>query len=773
MSSYLKEIISVFPNGTTSLPNGSTTMLNFIKDIQTGVYKQQVEAIRNLGPDDGALKTKMKSRLPAVTISGLVTSGPRKESFTPKEDGTVRFSHSGLIQIDIDPSGMNGISPGDLISLLGKDKHTLAAYMSPSGTGVKGIFVVQKCSNKKEHTDAFLTMEKYMHATYGVTVDPATKDYNRICYVSYDPNIRINSQATPIATEIPQQIINNLQIMAQMPRFGSSKFPVPPEGEGVNVWTFVAAKWCFDNGLTMDQAYDKIMSYQSVLRRGRVLDQDEVKRSIRRQFEEIPQENAKQKLQDMQQLASVQQNILTFMVPSDESNLLLTPEVNHETLATLFCIRHGDKIRYCQETETWLFWNGQKWILDEFEMRLYEAYDDTLKTFRKQALEAVTKGDLRYKNADRDTKPFFNPTSMVGVFKRFCKLSKIPISVTQLDSDIFLCGTRNGIIDLKAGALMEPDKSKYVIKSLACDYIPEATCPTWDYFIDFVCQSDKELARFFQQWAGYTLSGSVEEDAYIFLHGEGQNGKSTFVKIMATLMGDYSQKAPDSLFVAQKDKNNALELAKIAGARMVHATETPEGAKLDEKCIKDICSSDPITARFHYKNFFDFIPSHKLWMAGNHKLKISGTDKGIWRRTKLTPFNAKIDDSAKDTQFDKKLEAELPGILNWAIAGFKDWRQNGLIIPQVIKEAVIEYRYSEDDLGRFLDENVVFTTGESTNTKMVTQKELYSCFRYWAEQEGIKNTWSAKVFNKKISDRGIDQKRTNSNRYWIGMSLVN
>ena len=69
------------------------------------------------------------------------------------------------------------------------------------------------------------------------------------------------------------------------------------------------------------------------------------------------------------------------------------------------------------------------------------------------------------------------------------------------------------------------------------------------------------------------------------------------------------------------------------------------------------------------EDFWEFSATHNIWLAANHKPQVRGTDHGIWRRIKLIPFTVIIPDDQQDKELLNKLLAELPGILNWALAG--------------------------------------------------------------------------------------------------------
>src|ERR1035438_4827060 len=120
------------------------------------------------------------------------------------------------------------------------------------------------------------------------------------------------------------------------------------------------------------------------------------------------------------------------------------------------------------------------------------------------------------------------------------------------------------------------------------------------------------------------------------------------------------------------------DLAALAGVRFVSATESKEGRRLDEAKIKQITGGDTVTARFLNKEFFEFRPEFKIWLATNHRPTIKGTDDGIWRRIRLVPFAVQIPEDKVDQRLRGKLVAEASGILNWMIAGLEDYRSGGL-----------------------------------------------------------------------------------------------
>ena len=101
------------------------------------------------------------------------------------------------------------------------------------------------------------------------------------------------------------------------------------------------------------------------------------------------------------------------------------------------------------------------------------------------------------------------------------------------------------------------------------------------------------------------------------------------------------------------------------------------------------------------EDFWQFNPTHTIFLATNHKPEIRGTDHSIWRRIRLVPFNVTIPDEQQDRQLPEKLRAEYPGILAWAVRGCLDWQRHGLGIPEEIKHATQNYRSEMDIIGTF------------------------------------------------------------------------
>ena len=110
------------------------------------------------------------------------------------------------------------------------------------------------------------------------------------------------------------------------------------------------------------------------------------------------------------------------------------------------------------------------------------------------------------------------------------------------------------------------------------------------------------------------LTGSTKEQCFFSCYGHGGNGKTTYLEITGYLMGDYSATLPFDALEAKRYGGVPNEGMKLYGMRFVRSVETREGKALDESRIKAWTGSDSVSARPLYKDWFEFCPTHKLWL---------------------------------------------------------------------------------------------------------------------------------------------------------------
>jgi putative DNA primase/helicase len=252
----------------------------------------------------------------------------------------------------------------------------------------------------------------------------------------------------------------------------------------------------------------------------------------------------------------------------------------------------------------------------------------------------------------------------------------------------------------------------------------------------------------------------------LFLYGLGANGKTTLLEVLRMLLGEYATHCDFSTLTDQRNDGPRNDIARLAGARLVTASEVASGARLNEPLIKSLTGGDRITARYLYAESFEFTPAFKLIMIGNHRPTVHGTDLGIWRRLLLLPCTVTIPESERDHTLLEKLKAELPGILRWAVEGCLEWQEYGLEPPAAVKIATAEYREQMDTLAPFLEANC-----EQGPDAVVDAGTLYSAYTAWCTEAGERAV-SQRTFGGRLAERGfLAFKGSRGVRRWRGLSL--
>ena len=285
-------------------------------------------------------------------------------------------------------------------------------------------------------------------------------------------------------------------------------------------------------------------------------------------------------------------------------------------------------------------------------------------------------------------------------------------------------------------------------------------------FLDRVFAGRADLTRFLRKAIGYCLTGLTSEQCAFLLYGLGANGKSTLLKILSHILGEYwRQMRTETLMLRRGSDAIPNDIAALFGARLATAVETENGRRLAESVIKQMTGGDTMTARFLHREFFDFDPQFKIWLACNHKPRISGTDLAIWRRIRLIPFTVTIPEDERDLDLLNKLRAELPGILAWAVAGCQLWQEHGLNPPEEVVTATNEYREESDSIAQFIEESCVVGAEET-----VSKNGLYEAYQKWAEQSG-ERPLTKKGLGSKLLEKGFKEDRTEKSRFWVGIGL--
>lgn len=437
------------------------------------------------------------------------------------------------------------------------------------------------------------------------------------------------------------------------------------------------------------------------------------------------------------------------------------------SFAEYFVHKYGEMIKYNIQADKWYIWNGKIWIEDIAKLHNY-----VKKCIKDLFAFAIQLTDSSERNE----------------FLKFCKKCESRINIDNMlilakkeeiicknESDFdsypeyFNCN--NILIDLSGNEfkIINRDPELLIRQNAGIEYNEYAECPVLLEILDTIFNGNQNLIDFIQHAVGYSLTGFTTEDCLFFMYGVGGNGKSTFTEILKLLFGDYYHKANIELILQQKNSSVRNDIADLKGKRLVITSEIDQGKRLAESLVKDLTGGDDITARHLYQEHFTFKPTFKIWIYGNHKPIIRGTDDGIKRRIKLIPFNNKIPEDKVRTRDEIMIviKSELSGILNWALKGYNKFKENGkLIFPDEIKEATKEYFNEMDHIQNFINDCII-----KDPDSRIKVKDLYETYKKYSEDNG-EIAISGRAFSKGLKEKGFTNEKGTGNYYfWKEISL--
>lgn len=419
---------------------------------------------------------------------------------------------------------------------------------------------------------------------------------------------------------------------------------------------------------------------------------------------------------------------------------------NAERLVSKF----SENFRFIPAWNDWIVWKGDHWERDR--SYLYQRAEGITRGLYHEASE-LPETTPQEQAAKAAAKKFARECENVNRVKAMIELAQhrpgVSLDHTKLNAQPMLFPCSNGTIDLNTGKLRASMRQDYLTLASRIRYDMTAKCPTWEAFLRRTMDGDEEMIAFLQRAVGYSLTGDVGEHALFFCYGpKGKNGKSTFMTTIRNLAGAFGSMAPRKLLFQSSADRHPVELTTLFGKRLVTCSEVPESQVFDEALIKDLTGGEAITARHIAENFWSYEPTHHLWLQGNYKMQIVGTDGGIWRRVLLIPWDITIPEEERDLQLSEKLQRELPGILAWAVRGCLAWKKERLGIPAKVHNASLQYRRESDLPGEFFR---LFLTFEAEGR--ISKRQLRQKYEQWCEDVGAKPIGAHKM-NARLRNGG-------------------
>ncbi len=417
---------------------------------------------------------------------------------------------------------------------------------------------------------------------------------------------------------------------------------------------------------------------------------------------------------------------------------------------------YGHTIHFVPEISKWVHWNGVLWHFDPDTGPI-----DTAAGQIAIGLPQSTNEEQKHRKQSLSARGI---TAMVRLARSDPMMR---VSRDRLDASGWQLNTPNGIVDLRTGEIGDHRPEAWHTRITRVGYDPRGDCPLWKTFLDTTFEGDKELISYVQGLFGYAAIGEVLSHILSFFWGAGNNGKSVLLEVVCGILGDYAITAPANFLLAGRDRHET-EIARLSGARLVVCSEINQGTQFDEAKVKLLTGGDTLTGRFMYGNFFDFRPSHTLFLVGNHQPTVGAGGHAFWRRVRLVPFTHQVPEGDRvEGLADRLIEAEGPAILGWIVDGARMAAAGQLITPRRVLAATEEYQESEDRIKQFLDD----CTARGTREDRELVGAVYQRYVEWCNARRIRDVLEDSVFGREISSRGFEKSRSDKKRYVHGLKL--
>ncbi len=434
---------------------------------------------------------------------------------------------------------------------------------------------------------------------------------------------------------------------------------------------------------------------------------------------------------------------------------------NGKRLAAMF----RRELRFCGVREQWQFYAGGRWQPDETGEAERRAKD----VERAVAAEAANQADddkraRLLKHAVTLTKRGTRETML----KDAASEPGMMVSPELFDANCELLNCKNGTLDLCSFEFRAHAARDLLTLQTSVNFDPRAECPTWRKCIA-QWMPREGVADYVQDSAGLSLTGRVFEEFFNLLIGPGDNGKSTAMRVLEKLAGQYWTKTEAETLMKSRDGKKAEapapSLLALKGARLVTVHEIDAKHELNAALIKDLTGRDAITARGLFeKRPTTFSPQFTLWAFGNSKPKITDDSNGMWRRVRIIDFDQTIPADQRDPNLSAKLEAELSGILNWALEGLRRVQLRGLLVPDAVSAATAAYRAEQDPFAGFLNDECELHPHATDSAS-----ELFAAWCAWCRDNGEKEGTQT-AFGTALKSKGLKSYRGNGGRRWRGIT---
>jgi len=427
----------------------------------------------------------------------------------------------------------------------------------------------------------------------------------------------------------------------------------------------------------------------------------------------------------------------------------------------------------------WLYWNGRRWVIDDGKPGAYGKVMEMAKMVPYRMWQMAVNAP----SADRrdDLIKIARSLETVGRLNAMIKLAesdpRIRVEVKLFDQNPYLLSVGNVTLDLQTFEAREPFQGDYITLGSEVDYEPGVSREWLEWMLLGTFGGDSDRVRYFQEVAGTTLVGTVEDKAIYVLEGDRDAGKTTITNLMCSALGTLSMVTePDNLMKGIGKGMPADERAALRGKRLLVSDEPAAGSRLNESFVKKLTGRDTMTGRELYESRIQFPVMASVLVASNHPLETS--DEILLARIRPIPCVTVPEENQQSwiTAAVQDPSSELcRAFLVWAVEGWARVQRSGGITPcAAVDLASMELKEGGDVVSEFWEECLVFDARSETRVSVV-----YAAFEAWADARREPEVLSQKRVTTALLKTGtgrnrpaMKMKHTTGGNVWVGWKVA-
>ncbi|MCX7903022.1 MAG: phage/plasmid primase, P4 family [Caloramator sp.] len=347
-------------------------------------------------------------------------------------------------------------------------------------------------------------------------------------------------------------------------------------------------------------------------------------------------------------------------------------------------------------------------------------------------------------------------------------LELITNTVSPSREDYNKIAFNNGVYDISDNTFKEHSYQYIITNKIPWDYNPNAYSELADKTLNKISCNDAEIRSLLEELIGYTFyRRNIIGKAFI-LTGEKQNGKSTFLDMITTLLGTGNISALDL-----KELGERFKTAELFGKLANIGDDIGDEFIAEPSFFKKLVTGDRINAEKKGRDPFDFNNYAKLLFSANNIPRIRDKTGAVQRRLLIIPFNAKFTEDDPDFRpeiaFELKTREVMEYLILLGIEGLKRVKKNKKFTKSIeVEKELKEYEKMNNPIIEFYEDYEEEIGNQPT--KEVYKKYLEFCIN------NNNQPLSQIEFSRQIVKRfgfKIEDKKVNGKKYRIFVKIQN